>query len=165
MKDFIRDITENPDILEYKLATDIFENELRKSNMVEDYIKNAKKNLRRMIKRNIPNVNFINVRRKLYICLDSIEKTDIIMMYLENKFELDNIKSKSNSEKYIFSIALMMREKIKILKDTMPWPPDVHDLDTSKIKITDYLDLFLSTLLSGCSMESSSSKVNRLNCL
>ena len=102
---------------------------------------------------------------KLYIYPDSIEKTDIIMMYLENKFELDNIKSKSNSEKYIFSIALMMREKIKILKDTMPWPPDVHDLDTSKIKITDYLDLFLSTVLSGCSMESSSSKVNRLNCL
>ena len=119
MKDFIRDITENPDILEYKLATDIFENELRKSNMVEDYIKNAKKNLRRMIKRNIPNVNFINVRRKLYICLDSIEKTDIIMMYLENKFERDNIKSKNNSEKDIVSTGLMMRKKIKTLKDTL----------------------------------------------
>ena len=56
----------------------------------------------------------------------------------------------------------MMREKIKTLKDTMPWPPDVHDVDTSKINITNYLDLFLSTLLSGCSMESSSSKVNPL---
>ena len=44
----------------------------------------------------------------------------------------------------------------------MPWPPDVHDVDTSKINITNYLDLFLSTLLSGCSMESSSSKVNPL---
>ena len=99
---------------------------------------------------------------KLYIYPDSIEKTDIIMMYLENKFELDNMKSKSNSEKGIVSTALMMREKIKTLKDTMPWPPDVHDLDTSKINITGYLDLFLSTLLSGCSMESSSGKVNRL---
>ena len=56
----------------------------------------------------------------------------------------------------------MMREKIKTLKDTIPWPPDVHDLDTSKINITGYLDLFMSTLLSGCSMESSSGKVNRL---
>ena len=56
----------------------------------------------------------------------------------------------------------MMREKIKTLKDTMPWPPDVHDLNTSKINITGYLDLFMSTLLSGCSMESSSGKVNRL---
>ena len=55
-----------------------------------------------------------------------------------------------------------MTEKIKTLKDTMPWSLDVHDLDTSQINITDYLDLFLSTLLSGCSMESSSSKVNRL---
>ena len=44
----------------------------------------------------------------------------------------------------------------------MPWPPDVHDLDTSKINITENLDLFLSTLLSGCSMESMSSKVDWL---
>ena len=84
------------------------------------------------------------------------------MMYLENKFELDNIKSKSNLEKDIVNTALKMREKIKTLKDTMLWSLDVHDLDTSQINITDYLDLFLSTLLSGCSMESSSSKVNRL---
>ena len=130
--------------------------------MIEDYIKNVKKNLRRRIERNIPNVNFINVKRKLYICPDSIEKTYIIIMYLENNFELDNIESKSNSEKDIVSNALMMREKIKTLKDTIPWPSDVHDLDTSTINITDYLDLFLSTLLSGYSMESSSSKVNQL---
>ena len=98
--------------------------------MFEDYLKNAQKNLRRKTERNIPNVNFINFRCKLYIYPDSIEKTDIIITYLENKFELDNIKSKTNSEKDIFSIVLMMREKIKTLKDTMPWPPDVHDLDT-----------------------------------
>ena len=30
VKDFIRDITQNPDIAEYKLVTDIFENGLRK---------------------------------------------------------------------------------------------------------------------------------------
>ena len=58
-------------------------------------------------------------------------------MYLENKFELCNLKSKNNSEKCIVSSALMIREKIKALKDTMPRPPSVHDLDTSKINITD----------------------------
>ena len=88
--------------------------------MIEDYLKNIKKSLRRRIERNIPNVNFINVKRKLYIYPDSIEKTDIIIMYLENNFQLDNIKSKSNSEKDIVSNALMMREKIKTLKDIMP---------------------------------------------
>ena len=41
------------------------------------------------------------------------------MMYLENKFERDNIKSKNNSEKDIVSTGLMMREKIKTLKDTL----------------------------------------------
>ena len=71
----------------------------RKSNMIDDYIKNAKKNLRRKIERSIPNVNFINVRRKLYIYPDSIEKTDITVMYLENKFELDNIKAKVIQQK------------------------------------------------------------------
>ena len=169
MKDFIRDITENPDIVEYKLVTDIFENGLCKSNMIDDYVKNAKKNLRRKIERSILNVSFINVRRQLYVYLDLIEKTDIILMYFKNKFELDNLKSKSNSEKDIDTAllhycytTLMMREKIKTLKDTMPWPPDVHDLDTSKINITENLDLFLSTLLSGCSMESMSSKVDWL---
>ena len=148
MKDFIRDITGNPDIVEYKLVTDIFENGLRKSNIFDDKIKNAQKNLRKKIERNIQNVNFVNVRRKLYICSDSIEKTDLIVLYLEYKLELDNIKSKSNSEKDIVSTALIMREKTKTLKDTMSWPPEVHELDTSKINITDYLDLFLSTLLS-----------------
>ena len=169
MKDFIRDITENPDIVEYKLVTDIFENGLCKSNMIDDYVKNAKKNLRRKIERSILNVSFINVRRQLYIYLDLIENTDIILMYFKNKFELDNLKSKSNSEKDIDTAllhycytTLMMREKIKTLKDTMPWPPDIHDLDASKINITENLDLFLSTLLSGCSMESMSSKVDWL---
>ena len=46
VKDFIRDITENPDIVEYKLVADIFENRLRKSYMIEDYIRNVQKNLR-----------------------------------------------------------------------------------------------------------------------
>ena len=55
-----------------------------------------------------------------------------------------------------------MTVKIKTLKDTMPWPPNVHGTDASKINITHYLALFLNTLLSGCSMESSCSKVNRL---
>ena len=80
MKDFVRDITENPDIVKYKLVTDIFENGLRKSNMIDDYIKNATKNLRREIERGILNVNFINVRRKLYIYPDLIEKTDILVI-------------------------------------------------------------------------------------
>ena len=101
VKDFIKDITENPDIVEYKLVTDIFENGLCKSNMIDDYVKNAKKNLRRKIERSILNVSFINGKRQLYIYLDLIEKTDIIVMYFKNKFELDNIKSKSNSEKDI----------------------------------------------------------------
>ena len=56
------------------MVTEIFENGLRKSNMIDNYIKNAKKNLSRKIERSIPNVNCINVRRKLYIYPDSIEK-------------------------------------------------------------------------------------------
>ena len=155
------DIIENPDIVEYKLMNDIFGNELRKSNMIDNYIKGGKKNLRN-IERNIPYVNSINVRSKVNIYPDSIEKTDIITMYLDNKFELDNLKSKGYSEKSIVSNALMMKEKIKTLRVTFPWSPNVHDLDTSKINITDYLDLFLNTLLPRCSMESSNSKVNQL---
>ena len=162
VQDFIKVMIENPDIVDYKLVTDIFEDELQKSNMTDEYIKNAKKNLRRKIERNIPKVNYINVKRKLFIYPDSLDKAGIITMYLENKFELVNLKSKSNSEKCIVSSALKIREKIKALKDTMPWPPSVHELDTSKINITDYVALFLNTLLSGSSVESSSSRVNRL---
>ena len=62
--------------------------------MIDDYIKNAKKNLRRKIERNTQNVNFINVRRKLYIYPDLVEKPDVITIYLENKFDLDNLKAK-----------------------------------------------------------------------
>ena len=111
VQDFIKVMIANPDVVDYKLLTDIFEDELRKSNMTDEYIKNAKKNLRRMIERNIPKINFINVKRKLFIYPDSVDKADIIKMYLENKFELDNLKSKSNSEKCMVSSALIIREK------------------------------------------------------
>ena len=60
-QNFIRNIIENPDIVEYNLVTDIFGNELRKSKMIDDYVKNAKKNLRRKIERNISYVNFITM--------------------------------------------------------------------------------------------------------
>ena len=63
-----------------------------------------------------------------------MEKTDITVIYLENKFKLDNIKSKSNSEKDIVSTVLMMREKIKTIKNTMFWLPDVHDFRYIKTK-------------------------------
>ena len=119
MQDFIRDITETPGIVEYKLMSDIFENELRKSNMTDDYIKNAKKNLRRKTER-ISQMSFL-------FMLDA----SFISIYLfENKLELNNLKSKSNSEKGILSTALMIREKIKTLKDTMPWSPNPHNLLT-----------------------------------
>ena len=122
VQDFIKVMIENPDIVDCKLVTDIFEDELRKSNITDEYIKNAKKNLRRKIERNTPKVNLINIKRKLFIYPDSLDKADISTVYLENKFELCNLKSKSNSEKCIVSSALMIREKIKALKDTMPWP-------------------------------------------
>ena len=139
-----------------------FEHVIAGWDMTDVYIKNAKKNVRRKIERNIPKVNFINVKRKLFIYPYSLDKADIITMYLENKFELDNLKSKSNLEKCIVSSVLIIREKIKTLKDTVPWLPSVRGLDTSKINITDYMALFLNTLLSRFSMESSSSRVNRL---
>ena len=96
--------------------TDVIQNELRRSNLIDDYIKNGKKNLRRKIERNISCVIFTDVRPKLYIYSDSIEKTGIITMYLENRLELDNFKSKSSSEKGIVNNALMIREKIKTLR-------------------------------------------------
>ena len=89
--------------------TDIFENGLRKSNMIDDYIKNAKKNLRRRLKEtsqmSMLDASFMSI-------LIRSKKADIITIYLENHFELDNLKVKSNSDKYIVSTAFMMREKI-----------------------------------------------------
>ena len=43
----------------------------------------------------------------------------------------------------------------------MPWPPQVHDLDKTEIKMTDYLHLFLNKPFPGCSNESIS-RLNRL---
>ena len=90
--------------------TEIFENGLRKSNMIDNYIKNAKKNLSRKIERSIPNVNCINVRRKLYIYPDSIEKNWYYWDVFGEQIRAGQHKSKSNSEKDIVSTALMMRE-------------------------------------------------------
>ena len=37
----------------------------------------------------------------------------------------------------------MIREKIKDIKDTTPWPPQLQNLDEAEIKMTDYLHLLL----------------------
>ena len=53
-----------------------------------------------------------------YIYLESISKTDVTKKYLELKFELHLLKTKSNTEKNIVITALMIKEKIKDMKDT-----------------------------------------------
>ena len=77
---------------------------------------------------------------------------------MEHKFELNLLKTKSNTEKNIESTALLMREN-KRHETHYALSPSVQDLNETEIKITDY---FLNTLLSGCS-NGSSSWVNRVD--
>ena len=81
----------------------------------------------------------------------NFETKDIISIEKQIKYREKHCENGNNDQR-----------EIKKLTYTMPWPPQAHDLDQTKINIVNYLDLLLKTFSPGCSTESSSSKVNRL---
>ena len=96
--------------------------------------------------------DFTTFQRKLYI-YPTIFKENVIEEYWSLKNDLNIIVTKG---------AMSVRNEIRNMSDTMPWPPNVSDLSVSKVNIGNYLETFMNIVLTGSSNVEISSRTNRL---
>ena len=112
-----------------------------------------------------PEINFVTHQYNkmlMYPNTSAIGKT--VLDFLELKTKLESLKGpRSDDEKNVIQIARLINDEIKDLNPKMSWPPKEDDLKPSRI--TDYiprlLDVFLTVLITGKSLDSESSSTER----
>ena len=92
----------------------------------------------------------------------AIDKT--VLDFFELKTELESLKGpRNNDEKNVIQISRLINDEIKDLNPQMSWMPKEDDLKPSRT--TDYiphlLDVFLTVLITGKSLDSESSSTER----
>ena len=117
--------------------------------------------MKRRIENNFNCFDFTTFQRKLYI-YPTIFKENVIEEYLSLKNDLDLFNSLNEQNKIVTKAAMSVRNEIRNMSDTMPWPPNVSDLSVSKVNIGNYLETFMNIVLTGSSNVEISSRANRL---
>ena len=138
-------------IISFKYLVMMMENKLTENNLVMKA--STRKNLKRKLENKVSSIRFINLEMELYVYSKNISLEDVISQYVTTKKELDALKEKyenqSIEEINLVKIMLSVREEIKDLTDSIPWPPQPKDLVPDKVEIPPLLNLVLTTLLQG----------------
>ena len=109
VKDYLLQLYEEPDIIEYSVLTDIVESELVQHEFTDEtIIQSVKKNLKRKIKQILTGFNFLNIRGKVivYPTKNVIEKLYIV------EIELNLLKLSTDVNKIVFQAASIIRNEI-----------------------------------------------------
>lgn len=136
------------DIVTLKFLMAMMEEKLKESNST---IKpSTRKNFKRSLETKVPSIKSLTFGSEVYIYCKSASIDGIILRYIETKNENDQLKDQyKHEEAQIIKSFDVIRNEIKHLKDTLPWPPQPHDLTPDKVVIPPMLNLALSTLLKG----------------
>ena len=160
---YLLDLYESPDVVKYMEITNLYEEELHKSNNYdENEIQCLKKNLRRKLESDFNGFNFINIQRKLFVYPDTLQMDDLVTRFVLLQKEHEKLKYANAEEKTVFNAAGIIRSEIRELKDEMPWPPQPEHLNVDNFSLPPYLDLFLHNLLSGRFAKDDSPRISRL---
>ena len=153
---------DNPCIIEYIKLTETLETELRKlENIAENRVDAAKKNLKCRIENNFHCFDFTTFKRKLYN-YPIIFKENVIEEYLNLKNDLALLNLLNAQNKIITKAAMSVINEIRKMSGTMPWLPNISDLNGNKVNIGNYLETFMNIVLTGSSNVEVSSRANRL---
>ena len=112
-----------------------------------------------------PEINFVSYQyNKMLMYANTLAIDKTVLDFFEQKTELESLKGPRNDdEKNVIQIARLINDEIKDLNPQMFWPPKVDDLKPSRT--TDYiphlLDVFLTVLITGKSLDSESSSTER----
>ena len=155
----------NPDIIEYKVVKELF---LNKASELVTVSESHKKNLMRTLSTKFPEIIFIAYQyNKVSMCPNSLTINKVVLDFFRLKTELESLKgSMDDNEKNMIKTALLISNEIKDLEPQMCWPPKEDDLKPSsraKDYIPNLLDVFLTVLISGKSLDSDSSRTEKNN--
>ena len=151
-----------PKIVEYKDVKKLFLNKATELGVTVS--KSNKKNLMRKVSTMFPEINFVTHQyNKMIMYPNTLAIGKTVLDFLELNTKLESLKGPTNDdEKNVIQIARLINE-IKDLNPQMFWPPKEDDLKPSRT--TDYiphlLDVFLTGLITGKSLDSESSSTER----
>ena len=152
-----------PKIVEYKDVKKLFLNKATELGVTVS--KSNKKNLMRKVSTMFPEINFVTHQyNKMIMYPNTLAIGNTVLDFLELKTKLDSLKGpRSDDEKNVIQIARLINDEIKDLNPQMSWSPKEDDLKPSRT--TDYiphlLDVFLTRLITGKSLDSESSSTER----
>ena len=152
-----------PKIVEYKDVKKLFLNKATELGVTVS--KSNKKNLKRKVSTMFPEINFVTHQyNKMIMYPNTLAIGNTVLDFLELKTKLDSLKGpRSDDEKNVIQIARLINDEIKDLNPQMSWSPKEDDLKPSRT--TDYiphlLDVFLTRLITGKSLDSESSSTER----
>ena len=152
-----------PKIVEYKDVKKLFLNKARELGVTVS--KSDKKNLMPKVSNMFPEINFVTHQyNKMIMYPNTLAIGNTVLDFLELKTKLDSLKGpRSDDEKNVIQIARLINDEIKDLNPQMSWSPEEDDLKPSRT--TDYiphlLDVFLTGLITGKSLDSESSSAER----
>lgn len=153
----------SPDIIEYKVVKELFLN--KASELGVNVPESHKKNLMRKLSSMFPELNFITYQYNRVLVYPSTLAIDkVVLDITELKSELELLKGpRSENEENVIKVARIINDEIKDLNPQMSWPPKEEDLKPKKISdyIPHVLDVFLTVLISGKSLESDKSCTER----
>ena len=159
----MRRFDSEPELVEYKDVKKLFLNKARELGVTIS--KSDKKNLMRKVSSMFPEINFVTHQyNKMLMYPNTLAIGKTVLDFLELKTKLESLKGPRNDdEKNVIQIARLINDEIKDLNRQMSWPPKEDDLKPSRT--TDYiphlLDVFLTVLITGKSLDSKSSSTER----
>lgn len=158
-----KDLIANPEIIEYKVVKELFLN--KASELGATVSESHKKNLMRKLSNMFPEINFITYQyNKVLMYPNTLVIDKCVLDVFELKTELESLKTtKSDDEKNVIKVARLLNSEIKDLSPQMSWPPKEDDLKPGRTNdyIPHLLDVFLTVLISGKSLDSDSSSAEK----
>jgi len=118
-----------PDVIPYKILVNMMKAKLKETGSTLKT--STEKNLYRKIEHDAKSINFINVGGLRYIYPNNITKEQLVTRCVDLKNELDRMKAKecrSPEQRELVNSIIMVRNEIKKLQDSMPWPPQPTDI-------------------------------------
>ena len=158
----MRRFDSEPKIVKYKDVKKLFLNKARELGVTVS--KSDKKNHMPKVSNMFPEINFVTHQyNKMIMYPNTLAIGKTVLDFLELNTKLESLKGPTNDdEKNVIQIARLINE-IKDLNPQMFWPPKEDDLKPSRT--TDYiphlLDVFLTRLITGKSLDSESSSTER----
>ena len=153
----------NPDIIEYKVVKELF---LNKASELVTVSESHKKNLMRTLSIKFPEISFITYHyNKVLMYPNSLAINKVVLDFFWLKTELESLKgSRDDNEKNVIKTTLLINNEIKDLEPQMSWPPEEDNLKPSRANyyIPYLLDVFLTVLISGKSLDSDSSRTEKI---